>query len=658
MNNITHQKISDEEFVINLAKEISRKGGCVYFVGGFVRDKILNRSNKDIDIEVHGISQEKLVNILQRFGKVDIQGKSFGVFRVGKFDIDISQPRREIKTGDKHTDFEVVVDPFMGTEEAAKRRDFTINALMQNVLTGEIIDHFGGLEDLKNGIIRHVSDDTFAEDALRVLRAAQFAARFNFIIAPETKKIMEGLDLSNLPKERINEEMKKALLKSDKPSIFFNVLREVNQLGFWFPEIKSLIDSPQNEIFHPEGDTYNHTMMVLDNLVEYRKYSNIPYELMISGLCHDFGKPLVVTWNSLRQVHQNIGHAHAGLIPAEKFVDRIINDNKLKEIVLEAVEFHDDLLKLYDINAKVIKTNMFFDSIKNPENIISVTCADRTSSSNEFITTYRNWLLDRLSEYRNRVSKPEVTGKDLIDMGMKPSPEFTNILKDAHERHLRYEDKEAILKSIRKKYGYETEEDKMLSVNSFVKKAFDNAKNVKTENGNYQEAMLAQRVAGDNNAGSSYDLTINELRRAIFKANWTEVTHPNVQAPCRVFITNDIDKGRNGVRNIEDFSDDTIFIAIDRKDTGFVSIGVSGENVSPYVETTYLIVGPEEINGKSEDIVYTFHLGEPLSLKHDQTTIIEIPDGTLLTKQKVLDLGFKHCKLMNAQLVESYMKKL
>jgi tRNA nucleotidyltransferase/poly(A) polymerase len=214
MNNITHQKISDKEFVISLAKEISRKGGCVYFVGGFVRDQILNRSNKDIDIEVHGISQDRLVNILHRFGRVDLQGKSFGVFRVGKFDIDISQPRREIKTGDKHTDFDVEVDPFMGTEEAAKRRDFTINALMQNVLTGEIIDHFGGLEDLKNGIIRHVSDDTFAEDALRVLRAAQFSAKFNFDIAPETKAIMTSLDLSLLPRERVNEEMKKAFLKA------------------------------------------------------------------------------------------------------------------------------------------------------------------------------------------------------------------------------------------------------------------------------------------------------------------------------------------------------------------------------------------------------------------------------------------------------------
>ena len=655
MNEIERQKF-DKEFVINLAKEVARKGGRVYFVGGFVRDKILNKPNKDIDIEVHGISQDKIVNILRRFGKVDIQGKSFGVFRVGKYDIDISQPRREEKIGDKHTDFKVVVDPFMGTEEAAKRRDFTMNALMQDVLTDEIIDHFNGLSDIENKVIRHVNDITFKEDALRVLRAAQFSARFNFDIAPETKEIMSSIDLSLLPRERINEEMKKAFLKSEKPSIFFDRLREVDQLSVWFPEVESLIDAKQNEIFHPEGDVYNHTMMVLDNLAKIKDESDNPYALLVAGLCHDFGKPLTVSYNAERKIYQNIGHQVAGIKPARSFVNRVIHDNNVKEIVLEIVEKHDDPLKLFDNKAKVIKTNMFFDSVKYPEDLIRVTCADRTSSSKEDIAIYRNWLLDRLAKYNDIKNKPEVTGKDLIDLGMKPSPEFTKILNDVHERHLRYEEKDLILKSIRKKYGFETEEDKMISADSFVKRAFMNTSKLKVKDGTYQDAMIDQRVSGDKNAGSSYDMSAKELKQAIFKANWVETTHPNVEEPCRVFITKDIPKGRNGIRNIEDFPDDAVFYAIDRKDTGFVGIGVAGENVSPYVDITYLIVGPEEINGKTEDIVYTFHPGEPLKLKEEQTTNKEIPDGTILTKKQALALGFKHCKLMNKQLVELYAK--
>ena len=648
---------TDDAFVRDLAKKIASKGGRVYYVGGYVRDEILGKPNKDIDIEIHNISQHDLANILRQYGNVNEQGKSFGVLRVGKYDIDISQPRREVKTGDKHTDFDVIVDPFMGTREAAKRRDFTMNALMKDVLTGDIIDHFGGLDDIKTKTIKHVDDNTFAEDSLRVLRAAQFSARFGFNIAPETKDIMRALDLSNLPRERVNEEMKKAMTKSEKPSVFFDALRETNQLDVWFPEVKAMIYSPQNERFHPEGDSYNHTMMVVDNLAKVRNESNKPYALMVAGLCHDFGKPLTVTWNEEKQIHQNIGHQEAGIGPATAFLDRVVHDNSIKEYVLEAVEKHDEPLKLFDAKSKLTRTNVFFDGLKNPEDLILITCADRTDTTHmteKDVEYYRDWLTDRLDSYKELMSKPEIMGKDLVEMGMKPSPEFTEILKDAHSRHLRYEDKETILKSIRKKYGFETEDDKVIPVDSFVKKAFTASSKIKSGEGTYQDAMIAQRVSGDKNAGSSYDMSAKELKQAIFKAEWTETSHPNVEPPCRVFTTTDIPKGKNGIRNIEDFSDDTVFYAIDRKDTGFVGIGVAGEKASEYVSTTYLIVGPEEINGKTEDVVYTFHPGEPLKLKDEQTTSKELPDGTVLTKSQVLDMGFKHCKLMDKSLVREY----
>ena len=167
-------------------------------------------------------------------------GKSFGIYGIKGYSLDIALPRTERPIGSGHRDFEVKTDPYIGTFEASKRRDFTINALMENVLTGEIIDHFSGQNDLKEGVIRHIDDNTFRDDALRVLRAAQFAARFNFTIADETIWLCKTIDLSTLSCERIMLEMKKALIKSDKPSIFFEELRQMNQLSVWFPEVKEL----------------------------------------------------------------------------------------------------------------------------------------------------------------------------------------------------------------------------------------------------------------------------------------------------------------------------------------------------------------------------------------------------------------------------------
>ena len=275
---------SDHDFVKDLAARLAKKSGRAYYVGGCVRDALLGKENKDIDIEIHSISPNELEEILRTYGNVNVQGKSFGVFRVEGYDVDISQPRTERQTGDKHTDFAVSVDPYMGCEMAARRRDFTINAMMQDVLTGEVIDPFHGQEDLQKGIIRHVNDDTFIEDPLRVLRGAQFAARFGFEIAPETKKLMSSIDLSSLSHERVNEEMKKAMMRSDKPSRFFETLRETGQLDTWFPELKTLIDSPQNELYHPEGDVWVHTMQVVDSLAKETQNGDRSYALMLSGL--------------------------------------------------------------------------------------------------------------------------------------------------------------------------------------------------------------------------------------------------------------------------------------------------------------------------------------------------------------------------------------
>lgn len=227
--------MTDTEIAKLIAQKASELGGEVYLVGGCVRDKILNHENKDIDIEIHGITPTQLEQILDSVGECIKIGKSFGIYGLKGYSIDIALPRTERLIGTGHRDFEVTADPFMGIYEAARRRDFTINALMENVLTGEIIDHFGGQTDLQKGVLRHIDDSTFAEDPLRVLRAAQFAARFDFSITAETIALCRDIDVSALSGERIMLEMEKALLKSDRPSVFFEQMKRMNQLDFWFP---------------------------------------------------------------------------------------------------------------------------------------------------------------------------------------------------------------------------------------------------------------------------------------------------------------------------------------------------------------------------------------------------------------------------------------
>lgn len=247
-----------------IAYMVGEKGGRAFYVGGFVRDKILGIDNKDVDMEVHGIKPEELLDILTEVGEPLSYGRSFGIYSLRGHDIDVAMPRRERAIGKRHRDFEVLVDPFIGTEAAARRRDFTINAIMEDVLTGELVDHFGGMQDLKKGIIRHIDTETFVEDPLRVFRGAQFASRFGFSVADETLELCRGMDLSSLSRERVEDELKKALLKGKNPSIFFEVLRRAGGLDAWFPELKALIGLEQDPKFHPEGDVWTHTMVVLE----------------------------------------------------------------------------------------------------------------------------------------------------------------------------------------------------------------------------------------------------------------------------------------------------------------------------------------------------------------------------------------------------------
>lgn len=312
------------EMARRVARAVEQSGGRTYYVGGFVRDRLLGKENKDVDIEVHGVSVPTLETILDGLGERLAMGASFGVMGLRHYDLDIAMPRSERAIGGGHRDFEVVVDPFIGQRSAARRRDFTINALMEDVLTGEVLDFFGGKDDLMHGRIRHVDPTTFVEDPLRVLRAAQFAARFGFEVDSKTRSLCATMDLTTLPGERVFGELEKALLKASRPSAFFEKLRLMDQLSVWFAEVEALVGVPQNAAYHPEGDVWTHTLQVLDRAAELKEEACYPLGLLLASVCHDLGKAAV-----LQEVDGTIhayGHEKEGVPLARRLLGRLTRE--------------------------------------------------------------------------------------------------------------------------------------------------------------------------------------------------------------------------------------------------------------------------------------------------------------------------------------------
>lgn len=437
--------MNDIDTSMLIARRVNEKGGRAYFVGGCVRDELLGIEVKDIDIEVHGIEPEDLRVILEDIGEVITVGNSFGVFMLKGHDIDIALPRSERATGTGHRDFEITSDPFMGTKEAARRRDFTVNALMKDVLTGKIEDHFGGLDDLKNKVLRHIDDSTFPEDPLRVLRAAQFAARFGFTVADTTKELCSQIDISTLSQERIFDELIKALLRSDRPSVFFRTLSEMDQLGHWFPEVRDLIGVPQNTKYHLEGDVFVHTMMVIDEAASRRNEALDSTGFMLSALCHDFGKAVATTEED--GIFHAYQHEIKGLPLVENFMSRITNEKDLIRYVLNMTRFHMDPNRFAAAGAKIKSTNRLFDGSVCPEDLILIATCDARGKIPS-ADNYEPFLRERLAVYREYMERPYVTGNDLIGAGIKPGKEFSGLLGFAHKLRLAGVDKESALKQV------------------------------------------------------------------------------------------------------------------------------------------------------------------------------------------------------------------
>lgn len=257
-----------------IVKRIDDLGGQALLVGGCVRDDLLGLSGGDIDCEVHGLPPETLRSLMREFGEVDESGEAYGIYSLRRLGIDMALPRLERRTGTQHRDFCVTVDPDLSPERAAMRRDFTVNAIMRDAKTGKLIDPFGGEEDLRRGVLRKVPGGQFEEDPLRVLRGAQFSARFGLEPEPETMAAMARMPLTALSPARVWGETQKALLEAEQSDIFFRLLQRIGALRPWFWELDSPVD-----------DGFERSMQGLRLAAGLRDQAENPLFFMAAALC-------------------------------------------------------------------------------------------------------------------------------------------------------------------------------------------------------------------------------------------------------------------------------------------------------------------------------------------------------------------------------------
>ena len=435
--------------VLSLAEAVRSEGGRALLVGGCVRDELMGRQPKDWDVEVYGIEPARLRELLDSFGEVNVVGESFTVYKVGAH-LDVSLPRRERKTGRGHRAFFIEGDPAMSIKEAAARRDFTINAILQDPLTGEIVDPFHGRDDLQSGILRAVSPDTFSEDSLRVLRAAQFAARFEFRVEPETVLLCRAIDLSDLPSERIWGELEKLLLRAQRPSIGFGWLHALGVLDQLFPELKALIDVPQDPEWHPEGDVFVHTRLVVDRareLIDDLSYAK-QVTVMLAALAHDLGKPATTEFIDGRL--RSRAHEEAGVAPTLSFLE------KLNIHTLDGYDARGQILVLVRNH---LKPGEFFKKREEVSDgafrrlarkceldlLYRVAKADSLGRNADWVprdqwydAEAQEWFIARARELEVVTSAPApiLLGRHLLEMGLQPGPLIGEITRAVYEMQL------------------------------------------------------------------------------------------------------------------------------------------------------------------------------------------------------------------------------
>jgi len=435
------------ELALAIARSVQQAGGRALVVGGWVRDRLLGRIAKDLDLEVFGVPADRLRALLEPLGRVDTVGESFTVYKIGE--IDVSLPRRESKTGRGHTGFTVDGDPALSIEEASRRRDFTINAISEDPLTGEILDPFHGRRDLEARRLRVVDPRTFGDDSLRVLRALQFAARFELTADEETKALCRSIPLDDLPPERVWGEIEKLLLQATRPSIGLALALELGVVGRLWPELQALVGCPQEPEWHPEGDVWVHTLMVvdeartrIDGIDGLDKLERGPaVAMMLGAVCHDLGKPATTALIDGRL--RSPGHEEGGVAPATALLDRLnvhsLDGYDVRHAVLGLVAHH---LKpsAFRKAATPVSDGAFRRLAQkvNLELLARFAKADCHGRGGTFDCSAMDWFLERARTLgvEHAAPAPIVLGRHLLALGVAPGPRMGEILKAIYERQL------------------------------------------------------------------------------------------------------------------------------------------------------------------------------------------------------------------------------
>ena len=423
--------------------------GRPYLVGGSVRDWLLGLTPKDFDIEVFDTDYDSLGQTLARFGPTDIVGKNFGVIKVrlqGN-EYDFALPRLETKTGTGHRGFSVEPSASLSFQQAAARRDFTLNAIGYDLATREIVDPFHGREDLQKRLLRHVGS-AFVEDPLRVLRGFQLAARFNLRMAPETTAVCREIHsaFAELPRERVWHEWEKWARLSIAPSRGIEILEATDWISH-FPALAALDNCPQDPEWHPEGDVLVHTKHCLDALAVMPEWQNRSADsrriLMFALLIHDFGKA-TTTHRALRRGATrwvSPGHDKESGRLAGDFLHSIGAPKSLLEHIQPLVENH-----MYHVHATNTPRPAAIRRLARRlapatiEDLAIVMTADTRGrpplqmQNHPGVTA----LLEgaRQLQLENRAPRPLLLGRHLIEHGCEPGPHFKSILDDLFEAQM------------------------------------------------------------------------------------------------------------------------------------------------------------------------------------------------------------------------------
>ena len=433
--------VSSFDLAMAIAQRVHDAGGRAVIVGGWVRDRLMGRVCKDLDLEVYGLPADQLKTLLSSFGSVNTVGESFTVYKVA--DVDVALPRRESRIGRGHRGFEVTGDPNLSFEEAARRRDFTVNAIAWDPLADDYLDPFDGRRDIEARLLRAVDVRTFGEDSLRVLRAVQFAARFEFALDASTRDLCRDIPLDDLPSERIWGEIEKLLLQAARPSRGLDLALDLRVIERLFPEIQALVGCVQEPEWHPEGDVWVHTLLVIDQartrIDDLDRARQVV--IMLGALCHDLGKPPTTAFIDGRI--RSIDHEQAGVAPATAVLDRLN---------IHTIDGYDVRKQVLGIVAHHLKPGMFRQSPTpvsdgafrrlaekvDLELLARIAKSDCLGRTGYFDCSAMDWFLERarLLGVEHAPPKPIVLGRHLLALGLTPGPRVGAVLRQIYEKQL------------------------------------------------------------------------------------------------------------------------------------------------------------------------------------------------------------------------------